>query len=151
MDIISKERRSALMSRVKSKDTCIELEVRRGLHALGLRFRIGDNYRVDGSRLLGRPDIVLPKYRTVVFIHGCFWHMHNCHLFRMPKTRTDFWRAKTNANRERDARTETALRGIGWNVETLWECSLRNHPSEEKAHAIAGLASRIRAHFPSNT
>src|SRR5690606_13484758 len=77
-DIISPERRSALMSRIRGKDTKIELEVRKGLHALGLRYRLG------GAGLPGRPDIVLSKHRTVVLVHGCFWHKHDCELFRMP-------------------------------------------------------------------
>lgn len=149
MDIISPEQRSALMSRIKGKDTNIELEVRRGLHALGFRYRLGDQYRSAGSKLPGRPDIVLPRYRTVVFVHGCFWHRHDCHLFRLPKTRTDFWAEKINSNVERDARKAGQLQLLGWNVETLWECRLRNRSPEEKVSALAELASRIRAHLPS--
>lgn len=140
MDIISPEQRSALMSRIKGKDTRIELEVRRGLYALGFRYRLG------GTGLPGRPDIVLPKYHTVVFVHGCFWHKHHCHLFRLPKTRTEFWRAKIDANHERDARKEAELRSLGWNVETVWECQLRGQPTENKARAISDLAARILAH-----
>lgn len=146
MDIISPEQRSALMSRIKGKDTKIELEVRRGLHALGFRFRLGDTFRIAGSKLPGRPDIVLPAYRTVVFVHGCFWHRHDCHLFRLPKTRTAFWREKIEANRARDAKKEAELRALGWHVETVWECGLRNRAVEEKVASIAELAGRIRAH-----
>lgn len=138
MDIISPEQRSALMSRIRGKDTKIELEVRRGLHALGFRYRLG------GARLPGRPDIVLPKYRTVVFVHGCFWHRHDCHLFRLPKTRTEFWRAKIDANRERDSRKEAELRVLGWNIEVMWECQLRGQPLERRAEEIEALANRIR-------
>jgi DNA mismatch endonuclease (patch repair protein) len=98
MDIISPERRSALMSRIRGKDTGIEVTVRKGLHHLGLRYRLG------GGGLPGRPDIVLPMYRAVVFVHGCFWHGHVCPLFRLPKTRMAFWQAKIDANRERDFR-----------------------------------------------
>src|SRR5690606_5233164 len=117
-DIISPERRSALMSRIRGKNTKIELEVRKGLHALDFRYRLG------GAGLPGRPDIVLPKYRTVVFVHGCFWHQHDCHLFRVPKTRTDFWLSKITANKQRDALTEKLLIAAGWRVEQVWECQL---------------------------
>ena len=137
-DIISPERRSALMSRIRGKDTKIELEVRGGLHALGLRYRLG------GGGLPGRPDIVLPRYRTVVFVHGCFWHQHHCHLFRLPKTHTEFWRAKVDANRERDIRNEALLIEGGWRVETVWECELRGQPATQKGELIMALARRIR-------
>lgn len=138
VDIISPERRSALMSRIRGKDTKIELEVRHGLHALGFRYRLG------GAGLPGRPDIVLPKYRTVVFVHGCFWHGHSCHLFRLPKTRPDFWSAKIDANRERDRRQTYLLQEAGWNVETVWECELRAHSTEQRAEVIIALGDRIR-------
>lgn len=137
-DIISPEQRSALMSRIRSRDTKIELEVRRGLHALGFR------YRLDGAGLPGRPDIVLPKYRTVVFVHGCFWHQHDCHLFRLPKTRTEFWKAKVDANRARDLRVEAQLGELGWHVETVWECELRGCSPDHRADIIMTLAKRIR-------
>lgn len=137
MDIISPERRSALMSRIRGKDTKIELEVRRGLHALGFRYRLG------GAGLPGRPDVVLPKHRTVVFVHGCFWHGHDCHLFRLPKTRTEFWQTKIGANRARDLRQAALLEQAGWHVETVWECELRNQSTEQRAEAIIALGSRI--------
>ncbi len=137
MDIISPEQRSALMSRIRGKDTKIELEVRRGLHALGFRYRLG------GAGLPGRPDIVLPRHRTVVFVHGCFWHGHDCYLFRLPKTRTEFWQTKIGVNRARDARQMALLGEAGWHVETLWECELRNRSTEERAAAIIALGNRI--------
>lgn len=136
-DIISPEQRSALMSRIKGKDTKIELDVRRGLHALGLRYRLG------GAGLPGRPDIVLPRHKTVVFVHGCFWHRHNCHLFRLPNTRPEFWKAKIDANVERDVRKTQELLGLGWHVETIWECQLRGLPIQNHRDAILDLASRI--------
>lgn len=138
-DIISPERRSALMSRIRGKDTRIELEVRRCLHALGFRYRLG------GAGLPGRPDLVLPKYRAVVFVHGCFWHQHDCHLFRLPKTRTEFWKTKVDANRARDLRTVAQLRELGWHVETVWECQLRGLSTEAVRDVIISLAERIRA------
>ena len=136
-DIISPERRSALMSRIRSKDTGIELEVRRGLHALGFRYRLG------GAGLPGRPDIVLPRYRTVVFVHGCFWHQHDCHLFRLPKTRMEFWKAKIEGNRARDLDAQAKLKSLGWHVETVWECRLRGQTAAQKSRAITTLAKRI--------
>jgi DNA mismatch endonuclease (patch repair protein) len=137
-DIISPEQRSALMSRIRGKDTKIELEVRRGLHALGFRYRLG------GAGLPGRPDVVLPRHRTVVFVHGCFWHGHSCHLFRLPKTRPDFWKAKIEANRERDSRQASLLRSAGWHVEIVWECELRGLSTEHCVKVIMALGERIR-------
>lgn len=138
MDIISSVQRSALMSRIKGKDTRIELDVRHGLHALGFRYRLG------GAGLPGRPDIVLPRYRAVVMVHGCFWHRHDCHLFRLPKTRTEFWDKKIGANRERDVRNAGHLKELGWRVEVIWECELRGKPVEDRAAVIAELGRRIR-------
>lgn len=137
-DTISPEQRSALMSRIRGKNTGIELEVRKGLHALGFRYRLG------GADLPGRPDIVLPKHRTVVFVHGCFWHLHDCHLFRWPKSRPEFWRKKIIANQERDRRSVGKLKDQGWKVETVWECELRGHPLAQRAEVILALAERIR-------
>lgn len=137
-DIISPERRSALMARIRGRDTKIELEVRKGLHALGFRYRLG------GAGLPGRPDIVLPKYRTVVFVHGCFWHQHDCHLFRLPKTRTEFWKNKVDANRVRDVRVAYELEAREWHVETVWECELRGLSTERRGDVIITLANRIR-------
>lgn len=137
-DIISPEQRSALMSRIRGKNTGIELEVRKGLHALGFRYRLG------GAGLPGKPDIVLPKHRTVVFVHGCFWHRHDCHLFRWPKSRPGFWKEKITANQERDRRAAAKLKDLGWKVETIWECELRGHSLAQRAEVILALAEHIR-------
>ena len=138
MDILSPERRSALMSRIRGKDTGIEVTVRKGLHRLGLRYRLG------GAGLPGKPDIVLPKYRTVIFVHGCFWHGHDCPLYRLPKTRTAIWQAKVEANRERDERKAAELRKAGWRVEAIWECQLRDKPPDSVDALIERLAGCIR-------
>lgn len=138
-DIISPERRSALMSRIRGKDTKIELAVRRGLHALGFRYRLG------GAGLPGRPDIVLPKYHAVVFVHGCFWHGHEgCPYFRLPKSRADFWEEKIFRNRSNDKKQFLALREKGWRVGTVWECSIRNSKNNELKDIIRNLAHWIK-------
>jgi DNA mismatch endonuclease (patch repair protein) len=138
MDIISPERRSALMSRIRGKDTGIEITVRKTLHRLGFRYRLG------GAGLPGRPDLVLPKYRTVVLVHGCFWHGHNCTYFRLPRTRTEFWHSKIEANRKRDRRNELNLARNGWRVLTVWECSLRDKNESEQQQAMELLAKSIK-------
>jgi DNA mismatch endonuclease (patch repair protein) len=138
MDIITPEQRSALMSRIRTKDTGIELTVRKGLHRAGLRYRLG------GAGLKGRPDIVLPKYRAVIFVHGCFWHGHDCPLFRTPKSRSAFWKAKIEGNVQRDLRNIAQLQSEGWHVETVWECSLRGRTSAEQAAVCTELVSRLK-------
>ncbi len=120
MDTISKAIRSWNMSRIKSRDTGPERLVRSILHRAGFRFR-----KSTGRRLFGTPDIVLPKYRAVVFVHGCFWHRHKaCHLAYEPKTRSAFWKAKFAANVKRDAKVRRKLRQSGWRVIVVWECEL---------------------------
>ena len=133
MDRISPQRRSWNMSRIKGSNTVPELAVRSMLHRLGLRFRLN---RRD---LPGSPDIVLPKHRTVVFVHGCFWHRHaGCQFAYVPKTRTDFWQDKFAANSSRDRRAAQALRRLGWRVMTIWECEIKNEVK---------LRGRIRRYF----
>ena len=119
-DVHDKRTRSYNMSRIKGKNTKPEILVRQFLHKNGFRFRL--NY----SKLPGKPDIVLPKYKTVVFINGCFWHGHKgCKLFVVPKTRTEWWEMKINDTIERDEIKITELKKTGWNVKTLWECELK--------------------------
>ena len=126
MDIWDKEKRSAVMAKIRSKDTKPELIVRRYLWSRGYRFR----KNVRG--LPGTPDIVLKKYRCVIFVNGCFSHGHeNCTLYSLPKTNSDFWRKKVARNRERDTVTAARLRGMGWNVVQLWECQLRPKEREK--------------------
>lgn len=118
-DIVSPEQRSRMMSGIRGKDTKPEMVLRRGLHALGFRFRLHER------KLPGTPDLVFPKYHAVILAHGCFWHGHDCHLFRLPGSRTEFWRTKIERNRAVDARTQLALRDAGWRVGTVWECAMR--------------------------
>jgi len=126
------------MSRIRGSNTKLEVLVRKGLHARGLRYRLG------GAKLPGRPDIVLPKYRTVVFVHGCFWHGHDCPLYRLPKTRPEFWADKIGKNRARDQRVTSELEAMGWRVLTVWECSLRGKTAIEQASFLDHLAETLR-------
>lgn len=119
VDVLTPEQRQLNMSRIRGRDTKPEMLIRRGLHACGFRYRLQD------SKLPGRPDLIFPRYRTVIFVHGCFWHGHNCPLFKPPKTRQDFWSAKIASNRARDQRAEEALLEQGWRIATIWECSLK--------------------------
>jgi DNA mismatch endonuclease (patch repair protein) len=118
-DNLTPEARSQLMSRVKQKDTKPELVLRKALHAAGLR------YVLHPRALPGRPDIVSPKYRTVVFVHGCFWHGHDCPAGSAPSSNTEYWTLKIAANRERDRRKESDLEEQGWRVLTVWECETK--------------------------
>lgn len=118
--ILSRERRSALMSRIRSKDTAPELLVRRALWSAGLRFHL------HARNLPGSPDIVLRRWNAAVFVHGCFWHRHEgCPFFRLPATRPEFWEPKLLANQRRDARAIRELLEAGWRVLVVWECALR--------------------------
>ena len=120
MSSMDPEARRKLMARFRGKDTKPEVLVRRALHRAGRRFRL---HRRD---LPGRPDIVLPRDRTVVMVHGCFWHAHEgCPDARVPKSRPDFWRAKFATNKARDARVKSELEALGWRVITLWECEAK--------------------------
>ena len=133
-DRISKEHRSWNMSRIKGKDTGIEVAVRKRLFSLGYRYRKND------KRLPGKPDIVFPKYKTAVFIHGCFWHMHpNCKIARIPKSNTDFWIKKLNLNVENDNKHKQQLENMGWKVVTVWECEIENDLDGVIQHIIDGL------------
>lgn len=124
--------RSEMMGRIGPRDTKPEMIVRRGLHHLGFRFRL------HKKELAGRPDIVLPKYRAVIFINGCFWHAHEgCSFFRLPKTRTDFWKDKLARNKERDKRSVDTLLASGWRVLTVWECATRSNPADGLVKLVA--------------
>lgn len=118
-DIVSPEKRSEMMTGIRGKDTRPEITIRKALFALGWRYRIHD------ARLPGKPDLVFPSLRAVIFVEGCFWHGHDCHLFRMPSTREDFWAAKIGGNRERDKRVREELQNLGWRHLTVWECALK--------------------------
>lgn len=119
-DVHSKETRSYNMSRIKGKNTKPEMLVRKFLFSKGFRYRLHD------KKLHGKPDIILPKYKTVIFVHGCFWHGHEgCKYFVVPKTRTEWWLNKINGNVANDLRKQLALEEAGWKVTHIWECELK--------------------------
>lgn len=118
-DVVDSVTRSRMMSGIRGKDTQPELIIRRRLHALGYRYKLHDN------KLPGKPDIVFPKYRAVILINGCFWHGHDCHLFKWPSTRREFWKEKIGRTQERDLDNLTALDAAGWRVLRIWECALK--------------------------
>jgi len=125
MDIWSAEKRSEVMSKILSSDTLPERRVRKMLTALGYR------YRLNVRSLPGKPDIVLRKYNSVIFIHGCFWHLHSkCRDGTVPKTRREYWEAKLLNNKKRDAKNIRELRRQGWRVLRLWECEIEKKPDE---------------------
>ena len=119
MDTVNKETRSRMMSSVRAKDTKLELEIRRRLFAMGFRFRL---HRRD---LPGKPDMLFPKYSAVIFIHGCFWHLHGCNRSKLPETRKGWWKTKLEGNQKRDMKTVSILKSNGWRVMIIWECSVR--------------------------
>lgn len=127
------------MQAIRSRDTSPEMQVRKLLFARGLRFRLHD------KSLPGVPDIVFPKYRTVVFIHGCFWHGHACYLFKVPQTRNEFWMAKITSNKRRDERNMEALVEKGWRVITVWECALKGRLRQDGVLLGDTLAALIRS------
>ena len=124
-DIYSKQKRSEIMSKISGKETKPEILVRRFLFTNGFRFRKND------KRYPGKPDIVLPKYKTVIFVHGCFWHGHSCSAGKLPETRKDFWIEKINGNIERDKKNISLLKKQGWKVIVIWQCKLKNRKVKE--------------------
>jgi DNA mismatch endonuclease, patch repair protein len=141
MDFLTPERRSWNMSRITGRNTTPEQSLRRILHRLGFRFRLE-----TGMKMFGKPDIVLPKYRTVVFMHGCFWHRHRgCKYCYLPKTRVDFWTHKFATTEVRDRRVARTLRRAGWRVVVVWECQLNDTDSLKKQLAKVRRAYEQRS------
>lgn len=118
-DVVDQKTRSRMMSGIRGKNTKPEIVIRRGLHQQGFRFRIHD------KELHGKPDIVLKRYNAVIFVHGCFWHKHQCHFFKWPRTRVDFWTHKLNANHMNDIKSIQMLEKDGWRICVVWECALK--------------------------
>jgi DNA mismatch endonuclease (patch repair protein) len=144
MDIWLKSKRSEVMGRIRGKDTKPELLVRSLLHRPGVR------YSLRHKDLPGRPDIVLPRYRAVVLVHGCFWHRHpGCKFATTPKTRTAFWQAKFKGNVARDRHNVRELDRLGWKVMVVWECEVLKDPHAVAARLLAGLGIRRRGLYDS--
>lgn len=141
-DIVTPEVRSRMMAGIRGKNTKPELMLRHGLHAAGFRFRLHDR------ALPGKPDIVFPRYTAVLFAHGCFWHGHNCHLFKWPSSRPDFWRTKINRNREVDAIVSTTLQEAGWRQGIVWECALKGKKRHPIETVLAECACWLRSDIP---
>ena len=136
-DRLTPQQRSHCMSRIRGKDTKPEILVRRGLHALGFRFRLQDR------KLPGRPDIVLPKYGVAIMVNGCFWHGHKgCRYATKPKSNVEFWQTKIQRNQHRDEVTSAHLEALGWHVITIWECELRSPDALQTR--LESLADEIR-------
>lgn len=135
-DVMTTEQRSRCMAAIKGKDTMPEMIVRKYLFSRGLRFRI------QVRKLPGNPDIVLPKYKTVIFVNGCFWHGHEgCRYFRLPKSNVEFWKAKIERNVARDVRNEAELKALGWRVVRVWECEIKT--VAERKEYLKRLYDRI--------
>lgn len=127
------------MSGIRGKNTTPELIIRKGLHAMGFRFRL------HAANLPGKPDLVLPRYNAVILVNGCFWHGHDCHLFKWPSTRTEFWKTKITRNKQKDSESLNALRQLGWRVLVVWECSLKGKTRMPAGKVIEKAAEWIRS------
>ena len=143
-DVVDTATRSRMMSGIRGKNTKPELLIRKALHARGFR------YRLHCKDLPGNPDLCLPKHRAVIFVHGCFWHGHGCHLFKWPKTRPEFWREKIGRNRAVDEAALDRLRSDGWRVAIVWECALKGRervPFDEVIESLAGWLPSPVLHY----
>ncbi|WP_297730310.1 very short patch repair endonuclease [uncultured Maricaulis sp.] len=140
-DIVDRKTRSRMMAGIGGKDTKPELVLRRALHARGLR------YRLHTKNLPGKPDIVLPKHKAVIFVHGCFWHRHpGCRYATTPATRAEFWAEKFRGNVERDARILADVRSAGWRTAVVWECALKARDVDAVADRLSGWLHREGGH-----
>lgn len=137
-DVLTPEQRRLVMSRIRGKDTKPEMIMRRGLHGRGLR------YRLHGKGIPGKPDMVFARHRAVVFVHGCFWHGHDCSLFKWPKTRAAFWKSKIDRNMARDRQALAALKADGWRVLVVWECALKGKRRRDLPDVLDGAEAFIR-------
>ncbi len=136
-DVVDPATRSRMMSGIRGKNTKPELVIRKELHKLGFRFRLHD------KKLPGNPDLVLRKYNAVIFVNGCFWHRHECYLFKWPKTRPEFWREKINKNHENDKQALEKLAALNWRVCVVWECALKG-----KSRDLPSVVNKITGWLP---
>jgi DNA mismatch endonuclease, patch repair protein len=138
-DVHDKVARSRNMAAIRSRHTRPELAVRKALHSLGLR------YRLHVSKLPGNPDLVFPKHQAVLFVNGCFWHRHDCYLFKWPATREEFWKNKIARNVLNDKRAVEELLNMGWRVGVIWECALKGRVKLDKTGAIKKIAQWVNS------
>lgn len=141
-DVVDSKTRSRMMAGIKGKNTRPEILVRSALHRQGFRFKLHD------KTLPGKPDLVLPKYKAIINIHGCFWHGHDCKFFKVPSTRTAFWLAKINGNKSRDGLQKEALLKQGWRVLTVWECALRGKKADTLQLTIDSISAWLISKSP---
>lgn len=142
MDVLTAEQRRRCMARIRDRNTKPEVLLRKALWRRGFRYRLHDR------SLPGTPDLVFPRFEAVVFVHGCFWHCHECALFKWPETRTDFWRRKIAGNRERDSIVQSALMKEGWRVLVVWECALRGPQREVITELVNKVVEWIEGNDP---
>jgi DNA mismatch endonuclease (patch repair protein) len=135
VDIVSKEVRSRMMSSIRATNTKPEVMLRKGLHSRGIRFRLHDR------KLPGKPDLVFPKYNAILLVNGCFWHGHDCHLFKWPSTRDSFWKTKINRNKEVDLRTLDRLQNDGWRTGIVWECAIKGR-TKLKSETVISICEK---------
>ena len=138
MDIVDTLKRSSMMSGIKNKDTTGELLIRKSLHRLGFRYQL---HRKD---MPGKPDLVFPKFKALIFVNGCFWHAHNCHLFKWPSSRPEFWQQKINSNKVRDEINLEKLTDLGWKTLVIWECALKGKTRRDLNEVIHTAANWIQ-------
>lgn len=137
-DVVDKETRSRMMSGIRGKNTKPEILIRKELFSKGFR------YRLHAKNLPGKPDLVFPKYKAVIFIHGCFWHGHNCHLFKWPKTNRGFWENKISGNIKRDRRVKRILKKLDWRIFTVWECAVKGSGRRDINYIAAMLEKWVK-------
>lgn len=143
-DIVPHQKRSEMMSGIKSKNTIPEYFIRKALHSRGYR------YRIHVANLPGKPDLVFPKYRAVLFVHGCFWHGHDCHLFKWPKSRVEFWKTKIIRNKKNDEKNTMALQNDDWRVLTIWECAIKGKTKKTADEIIRSIETWLSGNIHSS-
>lgn len=142
MDVVDRKTRSRMMRGIGSRNTKPELLIRKRLFGMGFRYRINDR------KIAGSPDIVFPKYHAVIFIHGCFWHGHDCELFKLPGTRTEFWKEKIEGNRKRDAKVLNQLCAEGWRICIVWECAVKGKAQLQRVDiTVSKIAEWVRPDY----
>ena len=139
IDVHDQATRSRNMAAIKGKNTRTELWLRHRLHSLGFR------YRLNVGSLPGKPDLVFPRYKAVIFVHGCFWHMHHCSLFRLPATRTQWWEIKLSKNRQRDLAEQDKLRELGWRVLLVWECAIKGRQKLPEPELLIQISEWLKS------